>query len=89
VETVKIYEVLKKNQDRHFGAFDEFFQRRQDVEHAYERLRGMTNKPPFDQVYEYVLSFIQPFANRDLTPRVWNSQKASWNVYPKRKRSVP
>jgi len=82
VNTGNIYELFKKNPDREIGAFDEFIHRRQDVEHAYDRLRGITDKPPFSQVYDYVISFIQPFANRDETPRVWSSENLSWDICP-------
>jgi len=84
VRTDKIFDVLKNNPNREVGTFNEFIFRQQDVEHAYDRLRGIENKPPFDQVYEYVMNFIQPFANRDMTPRVWNSNKASWDACPER-----
>jgi len=80
VNTTNIYALIKKNPDREFGAFDEFTQRRQDVEHAYDRLRGVTNKPPFSQIYDYIMSFIQPFASGDETPRVWSSEKLSWDI---------
>jgi len=82
VNTLEIFEVFKKSPEREIGSFDEFIHGRHDVEHAYNRLRGIENKPPFDQVYEYVMHFIQPFANRDMTPRVWNSEKASWEDCP-------
>ena len=78
VHTADIFDMLMNNPAREVGTFDEFIHRRQDVEHAYDRLRGIENKPPFDQVYKYVRSFIQPFANRDVTPRVWNSERSSW-----------
>ena len=80
VSTADIFDVFTSTPDREVGAFDEFIHRHQDVEHAYERLRGIENKPPFDQVYKYVLRFIQPFANRDVAPYVWNSEKASWDA---------
>jgi len=80
VHTADVFEMFKKNPSREIGAFDEFIQRRQDVEHAYERLRGITNKPPFDQVYKFVLNFIQPFIKQDMIPRVWNTKKSSWGV---------
>jgi len=82
VNTAAIFEMFQKNPDREVGVFDEFVHRRQDVEHAYERLRGIENKPPFDQVYQYLMRFIQPFVIRDMTPQVWNSQRISWDDCP-------
>jgi len=63
------------------GTFDEFFHRRADVKHAYEKLRGVENKPPFDQIYDYLSVFILPFVNRDTTPRVWDSSKLTWDDF--------
>jgi len=82
VYTTEIFDVFQSNLDREVGTFDEFIHRREDVEHAYERLRGIENKPSFDLIYEYLMRFIQPFANRDMTPCVWNSQNSSWDVWP-------
>jgi len=83
VRTTGIYDVLMNIPVREVGTFDEFIHRKQDVEHAYDRLKGIENKPPFAHVYNYVMSFIQPFADRDIAPRVWNSEKASWDAWPK------
>ena len=82
VNTSEIYEVFGRNPDREIGKFAEFIHRRQDVEHAYEKLRGIENKPPFEQVYEYLRHFIHPFINEDKKPRVWNSKKLTWDAEP-------
>jgi predicted nucleotidyltransferase component of viral defense system len=80
VNTAGIYDMFKNNPDREMGAFDEFLHHRKDVEHAFEKLRDIDKKPPFDQVYSYVGSFIRPFANKDIAPRIWNSDKLSWDT---------
>ena len=78
VATQDIYDIFKRHPDREVGAFDEFYNRRQDVEHAYNRLAGIEGKPAFDDVYAYLSMFIHPFAQRDETPKVWDSDGLAW-----------
>jgi len=78
VHTDDIFYIYKKNPARVVGVFDEFYNRRQDVEHAYESLAGIENKPSFDNVYSYLTKFIKPFAEHDETPKLWDSEKMMW-----------
>jgi hypothetical protein len=78
VNTSDIFVMVRDNPNRTIGAFDEFYNRRQDVEHSYKKLRGVENKPPFDVVYSYLKEFIKPFANEDVTPLIWHSDNKSW-----------
>jgi len=87
VITSDIFDLYKKNPERGIGAFYEFSHRRPDVKHAYEKLRGVENKPPFDQIYDYLSIFIQPFANRDMAPRIWNSSELTWDASFEKERS--
>jgi hypothetical protein len=77
VRTSEIYGILR-NKGRALGAFAEFNSRRQDVEHAYERLAGVEGKPSFEEVYSFLEKFIKPFSEGDETPRVWSIDKESW-----------
>jgi hypothetical protein len=78
VLTAEIFEVISEKH-LELGEFAELFTRRNDVEHAYDKLKGIDGKPPFDEVYPYLLEFVRPFAQRDKTPRVWNSGKQAWD----------
>ncbi|MDR2589612.1 MAG: hypothetical protein LBC71_01295 [Oscillospiraceae bacterium] len=49
-----------------------------DVEHAYNKLRGVDGKPSFNDVYPYLIKFVHPFAQRNETLRTWNSDKQDW-----------
>ena len=80
VHTDDIFEIYRKNPARSVGVFDDFFNRRQDVEHAYESLEGIANKPSFDNVYSYLTEFIKPFAEHDETPKLWNNAKMMWET---------
>jgi hypothetical protein len=78
VRTSDIFEMFRKHPDREVGVFDEFFNRRDDVAHAYDRLMGIEGKPAFDEVYVCLSKFVNPFAMRDETPRVWDSAGLAW-----------
>ena len=81
VQTPEIFEIYKRNPSREVGSFDEFYTRRQDVEHAYMKLKGIDGKPDFDDVYSYLVQFVQPFAIKDGTPRLWNSKLQVWQDF--------
>jgi len=78
VRTAEVFDVLG-SKSAIVGEFAELFTRRNDVEHAYDKLKGIDGKPPFDSVYPYLLEVVRPFAQRDTTPRVWNSGKQAWD----------
>ena len=80
VNTDEIFGIYKNNPARAVGAFDEFYNRRQDVEHAYESLAGIENKPVFADVYSYLSEFVRPFAEHDETPKQWNNYKTLWET---------
>jgi hypothetical protein len=77
VLTTEIFKVImSKHLD--LGNFTEFLTRRTDAEHAYNKLQGVENKPPFDDVYLYLKEFVQPFVQQDKILRTWNSSKRGW-----------
>jgi hypothetical protein len=59
-------------------AFDGFLNRKDDLQHAYDKLRGVEGKPPFDTVYARLKTFLMPFIERDRTARVWQAEMAEW-----------
>ena len=77
VRTSEIHDIIKKK-SASFGEFTEFNTRRNDVEHAYNRLRGVEGKPLFIDVYSYLEKFLKPFAEKDDTSMSWNSDKQIW-----------
>ena len=60
-----IKQILKDN-GRELEAFHGFLHRKTELEHAYDkfRLTGDVNKPPFDDVYHAVMSYI-----KDILPK--------------------
>ncbi len=51
-----------KNNGKTLDTFNGFLHRAEDLQHAYEKFRfeGGVNKPPFDEVYRAVKSYITP-----------------------------
>lgn len=78
VRTSEVFDVLGRK-SAIVGEFAELFTRCNDVEHAYDMLKGIDKKPPFEDVYPYLIAFVRPFAQRNTTPRVWNSDKQAWD----------
>jgi hypothetical protein len=60
-------------------AFDGFLNRKYDLGHAYDKLRGVEGKPPFETVYSRLKAFLSPFIEHDRTPRVWSVDMAGWS----------
>ena len=77
-QTAKIFDVITKKK-LILGDFNEFFNRGNDVEHVYNKLQGVEGKPPFEDVYLYLKDFVLPFAQKDKTPRIWNSGSRNWD----------
>ena len=81
VRTSEIFTSHKRN-GRTLGAFTEFRTRKDDLHHAYKKLRGIESKPQFEDLYQYVSNFVQPFELDYEVDKVWNPKGASWNDYP-------
>ena len=65
------------NNGRVFGSFAELMERKDDVKHSYEKLKGVTNKPPFDDVYSHIIKFVEPFAGGVLDKK-WEPDSEMW-----------
>ena len=78
VRTSEIYASHKRN-GRTLGAFTEFRTRKDDLNHAYKKLRGIENKPQFEGMYQYVSKFVQPFELDYKVDRVWNPKSSAWD----------
>jgi hypothetical protein len=83
VTTAELYDILAKK-GRAFGEFTEFTTRRDEIEHAYEKLRGVENKPRFEEVYAYLEKFVRPLAEKSDLPIAWRPESSSWVLEPQR-----
>ena len=79
--TSEIYESHQRN-GRTLGGFTEFNTRKDDLNHAYQKLRGIDNKPLFERVYEYVAKFVRPFWFDYGVDKVWDPKKSQWSDSP-------
>lgn len=60
VDIGRINEIAEKK-NREIGNFDAVKSRKDDLEHAYNKLSGVKNKPPFQAIYERLLQFVTAF----------------------------
>ena len=77
VKTIDIYESHKRN-GRVLGDFAEFRDRVNDLNHAYQKLRGIDNKPGFEHVYQHVSRFVEPFELSGPVDMIWNYRDLNW-----------
>lgn len=56
--------------NRKLGDFSTLYTQKDNIEHAYEKLRGVTNKPEFQQVYESVTNYCKDINNTLISLRI-------------------
>lgn len=81
VRTKEIFEICEKTK-REINSFNAFLNRKNDVEYAYNKLRGIDGKPSFSDVYTYLSSFLYPFINKDCIDKIWDISDLSWKKQP-------
>lgn len=77
VKTTNIYNTCKQK-NREISDFDAFYNKRDAVEYAYNKLKKIEGKPPFEEIYSYISKFIKPFAEKDYRSKTWNSSSKEW-----------
>lgn len=77
IRTSDIYRVMKLN-GRVLGSFEKFIKEKEQLEHAYDKLKFVEGKPDFEIVYNYTKKFFEPFIKREKINTVWNSKKEIW-----------
>jgi len=68
---------ISKSTGREIYNFEVFINNTTDIKYAYNKLRGIKNKPQFDELYKEVYAFLSPFINKiyDLN---WDNRKQEW-----------
>jgi hypothetical protein len=71
---VKIDDVIELNKRKNItiDPFSEFCNQRDDIEHTYNKLKGLTNRPLFSEVYSFLSNFLKPFILNEGDSLVWN-----------------
>jgi hypothetical protein len=80
IDTDSIYLALKEKSRFPLGSFDVFLNRTGELEHAYNKLKRMTDKPDFNDVFSYLKKFLPPFIANDQESLLWDIADASWKV---------
>jgi len=79
VQTKAIFDVCDaKGKNNEIGQFDALYNRKPEIEHAYNKLKGVSGKPDFEVIHSYMEKFVQPFAEKDPVNKVWNSDTQGW-----------
>jgi len=76
--TADIYDIWKR-ESRAIGTFDAFRNRRDDLQHSYDKLRRIDAKPEFDKLYYHLVKFLQPFVENSSNPKTWNTNDLAWD----------
>lgn len=64
---------------RKIKSFDAFHNKKAEIEHAYNKLKGIEGKTDFDSVYNYLCKFVIPFEQEIIPNKLWNIKTLSWN----------
>jgi len=76
-QTKEIFDIYEKTK-REINSFDAFLTRKSDLEHAYNKLKGVEGKPDFANIYFHLDNFLRPFIEKDCTNKIWKSTSALW-----------
>jgi hypothetical protein len=78
IQMAEILDICEKK-GRKIDAFDNFCNRITELEHAYNKLAGIENKPPFADLYAQVSKFIRPFVEKDTLNQFWDHKNQTWH----------
>lgn len=73
-----------QSRGKEISDFDGFCNHYSELEYAYNMLKRIAEKPPFDEIYRYTKSFLKPFVENDTRDLVWNTN-GSWATFDKEK----
>ena len=77
INTTNIAEACERNH-RTIKDFDGFLNHKDEIEHAYNKLKNIRSKPEFEEVYSYLDNFLQPYISKDLSEKVWKPSQSNW-----------
>ncbi len=63
---------------REINDFSAFSQKRNEIEHAYNKLNSINGKPEFSEVYTFLDKVFTPFREGIQKDFFWNSEKLDW-----------
>lgn len=77
IKIQNIYDYCKTN-DRNIYDFSAFVKNKDQIEYAYNKLKGVANKPSFNDVYYHLEYFLMPFICNTSKILLWNSSNQLW-----------
>ena len=80
--TIKVNDIFSAFQKtgRVFGKFQKFLNQMEDLEHAYNKLNIVRGKPSFEEIYSYLVLFLEPFYKENTKSNsVWDNDKKEWS----------
>ena len=79
IKTNDLFSAFQKS-GRVCGNFQKFLNQKEDLEHAYEKLNIIKGKPNFEEIYSYLLLFLEPFYKENTNPNfIWDNNKRGWS----------
>lgn len=57
--------------------FSALLYRKDELEHSYDRMKGITNKPDFQNIYDVVIEFAMGFINEEKS-LIWKHKDLKW-----------
>ena len=78
IETESVYHI-NQMRGRTFQNYDGFLNHKSELQHAYERLKGIDGKPDFEGLYNHLHKFLKPFISDEQSAMIWNPEKFIWD----------
>ena len=82
--TIVVTDLAKENilnvlsiKKRELNDFTELLNRKDELEHSYNRMKGIINKPDFQSVYDVVVDFANGFINEE-KKLIWEHNSLKW-----------
>lgn len=66
---------INRQYKREIGDFKCFCENKHELHHAYQKLRGVKNKPDFMVLYNRLQTFLAPFLEQKLTSLEWTGER--------------
>ena len=76
IDIDEIYRIVKEK-NREIGNFNALFNRKSEIEHAYDELRRIEPKPDFEYVYKTIIAYCIAFKNKEKNLK-WNHELLKW-----------
>ncbi len=84
IKTQEVYDFCDRK-GKEIQDFSGFLEKTDLLEHAYNKLQRIEQKPSFYEVYDYTSYFLEPFIQNDRSEKIWSPQDVLWQDLEKNK----